>query len=94
MAKYLNFVITLAVVNIFAAILDADRAAIEMKQIKWDFSMNAWVQSPNVDLLTPGCGQKVIELSRYIVLLVYWDISLKRYNKSVQKTYRDISLLL
>ena len=36
----------------------------------------------------------IIGLSRYIGLLVYCDISLKRYNISVRKTYRDISLLL
>ena len=45
MVKYLDFVINKAVVNIFADILHADRAAINMKRIKGDFSLNAWVLS-------------------------------------------------
>ena len=39
-------------------------------------------------------GVRSVGLSRYIGLLVYCDISLKRYNISVRKAYRDISLLL
>ena len=36
----------------------------------------------------------LLGLSRYMGLLVYCDISLKRYNILIRKTYRDISLLL
>ena len=50
MVKYLNFIITHAVVNIFAEILHAGRAAIDMKHIKGDFSLNARVRSPRVNL--------------------------------------------
>ena len=55
MVKYLNFVINKMAVNIFAEILHASRAAIDMKHIKWDFSLNAWVQSSRVNI---GCGTK------------------------------------
>ena len=55
MVKYLNFVINKAVVNIFVEILHAGRAAIDMIHIKWDFSLNAWVPSPRVNI---GCGTK------------------------------------
>ena len=48
--KYLNFVITKAVVDIFAEILHAGRAAIDTKRIKGDLSLNVWVRSPRVDL--------------------------------------------
>ena len=48
--KYLNFAITKAVVNIFAEIWHAGRGAIDMKHIKRDFSLKAWVRSPGVDL--------------------------------------------
>ena len=41
--KYLNFAMTKAVVNIFAEILHAGRRAIDMKHIKRDLSLNAWV---------------------------------------------------
>ena len=34
----------------FAEILYAGRAAIDMKRIKGDFSLNAWVRSPRVNL--------------------------------------------
>ena len=37
--KYLNFAITKAIVNIFAEILHAGRATIDMKHIKRDFSL-------------------------------------------------------
>ena len=50
MVKYLNFVINKAVVNIFAEILHADRAAIDMKHTKGDFSLNAWVRYPRVNI--------------------------------------------
>ena len=39
--EYLNFAITKAIINIFAEILHAGRAAIDMKHIKWDFSLKA-----------------------------------------------------
>ena len=48
--KYLIFLITKTVVNFFAEIMHAGRAAIDMKHIKWDFSLKAWVRSPGVDL--------------------------------------------
>ena len=41
--KYLNFAITEAILNIFAEILHAGRAAIDMKHIKRDYSLKAWV---------------------------------------------------
>ena len=39
MVKYLNFVINKAVVNIFAEILHAGRAALDMKHINGDFRL-------------------------------------------------------
>ena len=47
--KYSNFAITKAVVNMFAEILHADRAANAMKHIKRNFSLKAWVRPPGVD---------------------------------------------
>ena len=41
--KYFNFAITKAIVYIFAEILHAGRAAINMKHIKRDLSLKAWV---------------------------------------------------
>ena len=43
--SYLNFAITKAAFNIFAENLHAGRGAIDMKRIKQDFSLKAWVQS-------------------------------------------------
>ena len=60
--KYLNFVITKAVVNIFAEILQEGRAAIFM--IIWDFSLNAWARSPRV-YLVGGTETKMNLLSEY-----------------------------
>ena len=40
---YLNFAITKAIVNILAEILHAGRAAIDMKHIKRNLSLKAWV---------------------------------------------------
>ena len=37
------------IVNIFAEILHVGRAAIDMKHIKRDFSLKAWVRAPGVD---------------------------------------------
>ena len=48
--KFFNFAITKAIVNIFAEILHAGRAAIDMKHIKWDFSLKAWVRVRLMDL--------------------------------------------
>ena len=48
--KYFNFTITKAIVNIFAEVLHAGRAAIDMKHIKRDFSLKAWVRVCWVDL--------------------------------------------
>ena len=48
--KYLNFAITKAIVNIFSETLHAGRAAIDMKHIKRDFSLKAWVRARGVDL--------------------------------------------
>ena len=42
--KYFNFAITKAIVSIFAEVLHAGRAAIDMKHIKLDFSLKAWVR--------------------------------------------------
>ena len=38
-----------AIVNFFAEIFHAGRAAIDMKHIKRDFSLKAWVRAPGVD---------------------------------------------
>ena len=64
MVKYLNFVINKAVVNIFAEILHADRAAIDIKHIKGDFSLNAWVRSPRVTI-GGGTEAKINLFSEY-----------------------------
>ena len=48
--KHLNFAITKTIVNIFAEILHVGKAAIDMKHIKWDFSLKAWVRATMVDL--------------------------------------------
>ena len=53
--KYQNFAITKAIVNIFAEILHAGRAAIDMKNIKWVYSLKAWVRACWLDL---GGGAK------------------------------------
>ena len=65
--KYLNFAITKAIVNIFAEILHTGRAAIDMKHIKRDFSLKAWVRACWVDL---GGGVEVkIKLYQNMVML-------------------------
>ena len=38
------------IVVFLAEILHAGRGAIDMKHIKWDFSLKAWVPSPGVAL--------------------------------------------
>ena len=55
--KYLNFAITKAIVNIFAETLHTGRAAIDMKHIKRDFSLMAWVL-PTDTPSTQGVGSK------------------------------------
>ena len=65
--KYLNFAITEAIVNIFAEILHTGRAAIDMKHIKWDFSLKPWVRASWVDL---GDGTEAkIKLFQNMVML-------------------------
>ena len=65
--KYLNFAITKAITNIFAEILHTGRAAIDMKHIKRNFSLKAWVQAWLVDL---GDGAEVkIKLFQNMVML-------------------------
>ena len=65
--KYLNFAITTAIVNIFAEILHASRAAIDMKHIKWDFSLKAWVRAPGVDFWVGAVAK--IKLFQNMVML-------------------------
>ena len=65
--KYLNFAITKAIINIFAEFLRAGRAAIDMKHIKKDFSLKAWVQAPWVDL--GGVAKAKIKLFQNMVML-------------------------
>ena len=43
---YLNFAITKAVVNSFVDNLHAGKGAVDMKHIKQNFSLKAWVHSP------------------------------------------------
>ena len=65
--KYLNFAITKAIVNIFAEILCAGRAAIDMKHIKQDFSLKACVRARWVDL--EGGAVVKIKLFQNMVML-------------------------
>ena len=65
--KYLNFAITKAIINIFAEILRAGRAAIDMKHIKRDFSLKAWVGASSVDL--GGGAEAKIKLFQNMVML-------------------------
>ena len=65
--NYLNFAITKAIDNIFAEILHAGRAAIDMKHIKRDFSLKAWVGARWVDL--GGEPDAKIKLFQYMVML-------------------------
>ena len=48
--KYFYFAITKAIVNIFAEMLHAGRAAIDMKHTIRDVSLKAWVRVLWVDL--------------------------------------------
>ena len=65
--KYLNFAITKVIVNIFAEILHTGRAAIDMKHIKRDFSLKAWVRACWVDL--GGWAEVKIKLFQNMVML-------------------------
>ena len=62
-----NFAITKAAVNIFAEILHSGRGEIDMKHIKQDFSLKAWVRSPGVDL--GGEAEAKIKLVQNLVML-------------------------
>ena len=65
--KYFNFAITKAIVNIFAEILHAGRAAIDMKHTKRDFSLKALVRVRWVDLV--GWAEAKIKLFPNMVML-------------------------
>ena len=65
--KYFNFAITKAIVNIFAEILHAGNTAIDMKHIKRDFSLKAWVLVRWVDL--GGRAETKIKLFQNMVML-------------------------
>ena len=66
--QYLNIAITKAIVNIFAEILHADRAAIDMKHFKSDYSLKAWVSGASwVDL--GGGAEAQIKLFQNMVML-------------------------
>ena len=54
-------------VLLFAEILHADRAAIDMKHIKRDFSLKAWVRASWVDL--GGGVEAKIKLFQNMVML-------------------------
>ena len=64
--KYLKFAITKAIVNIFVEMLHAGRAAIDMKHIKRDNSLKAWVQAQWVDL--GGGAEAKIKLFQNMVI--------------------------
>ena len=65
--KYFNFAITMAIVNIFVEILNSDRAAIDMKHIKRDFSLKALVRVRWVDLR--GSAEAKIKLFPNMIML-------------------------
>ena len=65
--EYLNFAITKAIINNFAEILHAGRAAIDIKDIKRDFSLKVRVRAPWVDV--GGGAQAKIKLFQNIVML-------------------------
>ena len=67
MVKFLNFAITKAIVNILAEILQADRAAIDMKHIKRGCSLKAWVPAGWLDL--GGGAESKIKLFQNMVML-------------------------
>ena len=51
--KHLNFAITQSFVNIFTEISPAAKVTIDMKYIKRDFSLKAWIRPPG---WTKGVG--------------------------------------
>ena len=51
----------------FAEILHVGRAAIDMKHIKQDFSLKAWVRAPGVDF--GGGAEAKIKLFQNMVML-------------------------
>ena len=65
--KYINFAITKAIVNIFAEILHAVRAAIDLIHIKRDFSLKAGVRARGMDLR--GGPEAKIKLFQNMVML-------------------------
>ena len=65
--KYFNFTITKVIVNIFAEILHAGRAAIDMKQFKRNFSLKVWVRVRWMDL--GGGAEAKIKLFQNMVML-------------------------
>ena len=65
--KYLNFAITKAIGNIFAEILHAGRATIDMKHIKRDFSLKVYVRASEVDL--GGGAEAKIKIFQNMVML-------------------------
>ena len=65
--KYFNFAITQAIVNIFAEILHADSAAVNMKHIEWDSSIKARVRVRWVDLR--GGAEAKIKIFQNMVML-------------------------
>ena len=64
MVKYLKFALTNAIVSIFSKIIHAGRAEIDMKHIKWDLSLKAWVWASGVDFWV-GLRQKLNFFSEY-----------------------------
>ena len=65
--KYFYFAITKAIVNIFAEILHVGRTITDMKHIKRDFSLKAWVRAPGVGF---GAGAEAeIKLFQNMVML-------------------------
>ena len=65
--KYFNFAITKAIVNIFAEISHAGSTAIDMKYIKPNLSLSAWVRVRLVDL--EGEAEAKIKLFQNMVIL-------------------------
>ena len=65
--KYFYFAIIKAFVNIFAEISRVGRAAIDMKHLKRDFNLKAWVRVRWVDL--GGGAEAKIKLFQNMVLL-------------------------
>ena len=69
--KYCNIAIAKAIVNIFAEILLTGRAAIDVKHVKRDFSLKAWVRACWVDL---GGGAEV-KIKLYVAYQIKADVA-------------------